>query len=66
MTQAIIRQARTVILVTDSMKLERSAPVKVGTLSDIDIMVTDDGISAEFFELCQQHNVDLKIAQSAV
>jgi DeoR family glycerol-3-phosphate regulon repressor len=64
-TQAIIRQARTVILVTDSMKLERSAPVKVGTLSDIDIMVTDDGISADFFDLCQQHNVDLKIAQCA-
>ena len=64
-TQAIIRQARTVILVTDSMKLERSAPVKVGTLSDIDIMVTDDGISADYFDLCQQHAVDLKIAQSA-
>ncbi len=64
-TQAIIRQARTVILVTDSMKLERSAPVKVGTLSDIDIMVTDDGISADYFDLCQQHTVDLKIAQSA-
>ena len=63
-TQAIIRQARTVILVTDSMKLERSAPVKVGTLSDIDIMVTDDGISTDFFDLCQQHTVDLKIAKS--
>ncbi len=64
-TQAIIRQARSVILVTDSMKLERSAPVKVGTLRDIDTLVTDDGISTEFFELCQQHNVDVKIATSA-
>lgn len=64
-TQAIIRQARSVILVTDSMKLKRSAPVKVGTLSDIDILVTDDGISAEFSDLCLGRNVDLKIAQSA-
>ena len=42
-SQAIIRQAHVVLLVTDSMKLERSAPVKVGTLEDIDILVTDDG-----------------------
>ena len=51
-TQAILRQARSVILVTDSMKLERSAPVKVGTLDDIDILVTDEGIPDEFVELC--------------
>jgi DeoR family glycerol-3-phosphate regulon repressor len=62
-TQAIIRQARSVILVTDSMKLERSAPVKVGTLHDIDILVTDDGISDEFIELCRQNTVDVKIAK---
>ena len=61
-TQAIIRQARSVILVTDSMKLKRRAPVKVGTLSDVDILVTDDGISSEFAELCRQNNIDLRIA----
>ena len=65
-TQAIIRQARTVILVTDSMKLERSAPVKVGTLSDIDILVTDGGITNAFLELCRQHNVDVRIAKPAL
>ena len=62
-TQAIIRQARTVILVTDSMKLERSAPVKVGTLDDIDILVTDEGISTEFVEVCRQNEVDVRIAK---
>lgn len=61
-TQAILRQARSVILVTDSMKLERSAPIKVGTLDDIDILVTDDGIPDEFNELCRQNNVDVRIA----
>lgn len=64
-TQAIIRQARTVILVTDSMKLTRSAPVKVGTLDDIDILVTDDGIPADFVELCRRHDVDLRLARVA-
>jgi DeoR family glycerol-3-phosphate regulon repressor len=62
-TQAIIRQARSVILVTDSMKLDRRAPVKVGTLTDVDILVTDDAISDEFVEVCRQNNVDVIIAE---
>ena len=62
-TQAIIRQARTIILVTDSMKLERSAPVKVGTLDDIDILVTDAGVPDEFIKLCEQNNVDVRLAK---
>jgi DeoR family glycerol-3-phosphate regulon repressor len=62
-TQAILRQARSVILVSDSMKLERSAPVKVGTLDDIDILVTDDGIPDDFMELCVQNNVEVRIAK---
>jgi DeoR/GlpR family transcriptional regulator of sugar metabolism len=45
------------------MKLERSAPVKVGTLNDIDILVTDTGIPDEFIELCRQNNVEVRIAQ---
>ncbi len=65
-TQAIIRQARSVILVADSMKLERSAPIKVATLEDIDTLVTDEGISAEFIELCRQRNVEVKIAKPSV
>ena len=62
-TQAIIRHARSIILVADSMKLKRSAPVKVGTLADIDILVTDDGISHGFMEVCRQNDVDLRIAK---
>lgn len=62
-TQVIIRQARSVILVADSMKLKRSAPVKVGTLADIDILVTDEGVSQEFSELCRVNDVELKIAK---
>lgn len=65
-TQAIIRQARAIILVADSMKLKRSAPVKVGNLADIDILVTDDGISPEFRQSCKEHGVDLRIAKLPV
>ena len=65
-TQNIIRQARTVILVADSMKPKRSAPVKVGTLEDIDILVTDDGIATEFVDLCRQYDVDVRIAKPSI
>ncbi|MBT8075216.1 MAG: DeoR/GlpR family DNA-binding transcription regulator [Gammaproteobacteria bacterium] len=61
-TQAIIRQARSVILVADSMKLARRAPVRVGTLTDVDIIVTDAGMSNEFVDVCRQNNVEVKIA----
>ncbi len=62
-TQAIIQQARLVILVTDSMKLQRRAPVKVGTLADVDMLITDNGISEHFVAICQQNNVGVKIAK---
>ncbi len=64
-TQSIIRHARKVILVTDSMKTERKAPVKVGDLSEIDILVTDNGIPDEITGLCRQNNVDVRIADTA-
>lgn len=64
-TQSIIRHARAVILAADSTKLKRSAPVKVGTLEHIDILVTDEGIPHEFVELCRQHEVEVKVARIA-
>lgn len=64
-TQAIMRHARSVILVADSLKLERSAPVRVGTLADVDIVVTDQGVSDEFIQLCKKFDVELKIADTA-
>jgi DeoR family glycerol-3-phosphate regulon repressor len=65
-TQSIIRHARSVIMVTDSMKLERSASVIVGNLADIDMLVIDDGISGTFIELCRQNDVRVKIAKSSI
>ena len=64
-TQSIIRHARSVIMVTDSMKLERSASVIAGNLADIDMLVIDDGISGTFIELCRQNDVQVKIATSS-
>ncbi|MCP4431063.1 MAG: DeoR/GlpR transcriptional regulator [Gammaproteobacteria bacterium] len=63
-TQAIIRRARSVILVTDSMKFDRQAPVRVGDLSEVEMLVTDEGINSEAMQLCREHKVKLEIASS--
>jgi len=40
--QAIIANARHVILVADSTKFERTAPVRIGHLSQVHTFVTDE------------------------
>ena len=60
-TQAIIRRSRAVIVVTDSMKFERHAPVRIADLADIDTLVTDAGLSARSRQLCTNKNVRLEI-----
>ena len=62
-TKAIIEHARSVILVTDSMKFERRAPVRVANLSAIQALVTDSGISEEFTQLANELGVRLEIAK---
>ncbi len=63
-TQAIIRRARSVILVTDSMKFDRQAPFRIGDLTGVEILVTDEGVSNEAIELCRENRVKLEIAKS--
>lgn len=63
--QAIIRRARSVILVMDSLKFDRRAPILIGDLSDVDIVVTDDGISLEAEELCRSRSVQLEIVHNS-
>ena len=56
--RAIIEHARRVVLVTDSSKFARSAPVRVAHLDDIDILVTDR-LPAAAAELCRLHGVEV-------
>jgi len=55
-SRAIIENARKVILVADRLKFERTAPVRIGHLSDIDMFVTD-AITTAVAEVCRTHNV---------
>jgi DeoR family glycerol-3-phosphate regulon repressor len=58
-SQAIIRNARRVMLVTDGSKFMRSAPVRIAHLSDVDVLVTDRLPNAEVAELCRRERVEV-------
>ncbi len=58
----IITHARQTILVADSMKFERSAPVRIAHMSQIDIFVTDKEPPAPVLQICREHGVRVEIA----
>ncbi len=60
--QAIIENARHSILVADSMKYERSAPVRIGHISQIDTFVTDRQPPEAFCQVCAEHEVLIELA----
>ena len=58
----IMGHARQTILVADAMKFERTAPVRIGHLSEIDIFVTDRIPPDPLPALCAGGDVRLEIA----
>jgi DeoR family glycerol-3-phosphate regulon repressor len=60
--KAIMQNARNVLLVADSMKFTRTAPVRIGHLSDVNIFVTDRTPPETIAELCRHNGVQLEIA----
>jgi len=62
--QAIIDNARHTILVADSMKYERSAPVRIGHLSQIHTFVTDRTPPEPIVRICQDNEVGIEIAEA--
>lgn len=60
--QAIIANARSVILVADSTKFERNAPIRIVDISNIDYFVTDRMPSPAFTAICKEQGVTLVIA----
>ena len=57
--QAIIENARRVILVADRTKLERTAPVRIAHLDQIDTFVTDWMPSERLRALCREKGIRL-------
>ena len=61
--QAIIANARHVILVTDLLKLQRNAPVRIGHISQINTIVVDADLPAKLLEICREHGVEVIVAR---
>ena len=61
--RAILAGARKTILVADSMKYERSAPVRIGHLSELDYFVTDRAPPPRLRAVCRDHGVRVEVAQ---
>jgi DeoR family transcriptional regulator, glycerol-3-phosphate regulon repressor len=62
-SQAIIEHARQTILVADSLKFERTAPVRIASLAMVDIFVTDAPPPAEIASICADNDVQLIVAE---
>jgi DeoR family glycerol-3-phosphate regulon repressor len=62
---AILQQARQAILVADQGKLTRAAPVRIGSLSDLDIWVTDTDPPAALRSLCAEAGTEIRVAEPA-
>lgn len=57
--QAIMTNARHVILVSDASKFERTAPVRMGHISQVHTFITDACPSAEIRRICIENDVRL-------
>ena len=60
--QAIIKNARHVILVADAMKLERTAPIRIGHISQINTIVTDQYLPRKLQDICMESGVQIVVA----
>ena len=61
-SQTILRQARAAFLVADTSKLARRAPVRIASLADIDLWVTDAPPPAGLAKACNDWATGLCIA----
>ena len=59
MAQAIIANARAVILVADSTKFTRSAPVRIAHMSQIQSFVTDAALPAGLANICHSRGIQV-------
>ena len=57
--QAIIANARHVILVSDATKFDRTAPVRIAHLSQVDTFITDHCDIASIRNICKDAEVAL-------
>jgi len=52
-SQTILRQSRKTFLVADHSKLSRSAPARIGSLSQLDAVFTDRSLPVDLSRACE-------------
>lgn len=61
--QAIIKNSRHVILVADTMKLARNAPIRIDHISQINTIVINEPLPAKLQEICAGSGVEVVVAE---
>ncbi|MCL7463497.1 DeoR/GlpR family DNA-binding transcription regulator [Phaeovulum sp. NW3] len=60
-SRAILRQSRKAFLVADASKLDRSAPVRLGSLADLDVLFTDRAPPEDLARACADWGTEVRI-----
>ena len=63
-SRALMQQAEQVWVLADQSKFGREAPMKVGTLDDVDVLFTDGNPPQALVELCKNAGVRIDIAET--
>jgi DeoR family glycerol-3-phosphate regulon repressor len=60
--QAILAQSRRTILVADHSKLQRSAPARIASLSEVETVVTDRSLPPALAARCRDWGTTVVVA----
>ncbi|MBR5638763.1 MAG: DeoR/GlpR transcriptional regulator [Muribaculaceae bacterium] len=63
LNQQMMRSAQKVIVLADSSKFGKRGFAKIGNIDDIDLIITDAGVSANVINQINEHGIDLIIAE---
>ncbi|TMV40813.1 DeoR family transcriptional regulator, partial [Thioclava sp. BHET1] len=61
-SQAILKQARRRFLVCDGSKFDRTAPVRIGSLAEVDMFFTDRAVPAPVAARCADWGTAVNVA----
>lgn len=63
-SRAILRQARSSFLVCDHSKIGRSAPARIASLSELDVVFTDQPLPAALMKSCEGWNTRVVVSDA--
>ena len=64
-SKAIFNHCRKLILVADNFKFDSTAPMLIGNISEVDILVTNIQPPLEIIDLCNSNNIEIVVASNS-